>query len=198
MLKNTYYLIRHGECLLNLTNVNDSQGNPDNVLTSKGREQVESCGMNLAREDTLFEKIVSSPFVRAKESAELLSKYIKLNDIQILYTDLLKEMNHGSEQEGKVIQKIHAEITPQDLHVPHGDGESYWDVRDRMKLLINQFEELHEEKNLILLTHGTPVWMFYSAVYDLTEVQTLEFRAERKRKQGFFIKNAVPLVIEKS
>lgn len=198
MLKNTYYLIRHGECLSNLTNVNDSQGNPDNVLTPKGREQMKNCGMELAREGILFEKIVSSPFARARESAELLAQYVELSDTQILYTDLLKEMDHGSGQQGKTILSVHGEITPQDLHTPHGDGESYWDVRDRMKLLIDKLEQSYEGKSLILLTHGTPVWMFYSAVYDLTEAQTLEFRAERKREQGFFIKNAVPLVIEKS
>ena len=189
--KNTYYLIRHGECLSNLTNTNDSRGDVTNVLTEIGREQMKHCAETLKESGIVFEKIISSPFVRAVESAELLLKDVEINDRQILLTELLKEMDHGSEAQGKKIIRQENE----DLHKVHGDGESYWDVRGRMSVLISQLEQKWTDKNLILVTHVTPIWMFYSAIFDLDEEKTLAFRDKRKTDQGFFIKNGDPLVI---
>ncbi len=194
-LKNTYYLIRHGECLSNLTRTNDSHGDVSNVLTELGKEQMKNCAKSLGDTEIIFEKIISSPFVRAVESAEILLRNIQIHDTDILPTDLLKEMDHGSETQGKPIVAFDNEILPDDLHKPHGDGESYWDVRGRMFELISQLESEWEDKHLILVTHGTPIWMFYSVVHDLDEKQTLAFRDERKATNGFFIKNADPLVI---
>jgi broad specificity phosphatase PhoE len=197
-LKNTYYIIRHGECVSNLTNTNDSRGVPENVLTEKGRGQVRSCAEKLVKSGIQFDKIISSPFIRAQESSEILLREIQPHDKDILYTDLLKEMDHGSDQQGKTILSVDGEFRAEDLHKRHGDGETYWEVRERMNKLLQYTEQTYEGKNIILMTHGTPAWMFYSVANNLDEEETITFRNERKREKGFFIKNAVPLVIGKS
>lgn len=195
-LKNTYYLVRHGECDSNITNTSDHQGDPTNHLTEKGKSQVEACTQNLSSKGVIFEKIISSPFPRTIETAEILLQYLAIHDKNILHTPLLQEMNHGTHSQGEVIiSQQEKDSAYEEMHYYHGDGECYWDVRARMLRLIEQLENSYSNKTLILVTHGTPVWMFYSAAHDLNEEQTLAFKRERKITTGFFIPNAIPFII---
>ncbi len=195
-LKNTYYVVRHGECVFNVLGKGDFSGNPDNFLTEKGKLQIQSCAENLKHENVAFEKIFSSPLIRAKESADIFLNILDVTDKEITVTPLLKEMNHGSERDGQLLTKKEmTEGLEVDFHAPHGDGESFWNVRERVSTLLKELEAKYQDKNILLVTHGSPTWMFYSAAYDLNEKETLEFKNQRKVDSGYFIKNAEPLII---
>lgn len=195
-LKNKYYLIRHGEADFNLTNINDSHGDPNNHLTRKGIIEVENCAERFNKEGVVFEKIISSPFPRAKETAEIFLKYTNINNRKIYYSSLIKEMNHGSKAMGKpIIFELEKSNAHDELHTKHGDGESFWDVRERVSKLITELENKYEGKVLLIVTHGSPLWMLYSAYYQLNEEDTLLFKKKRNSGIGYFIKNADPILI---
>lgn len=196
LLKNTYYLVRHGESEFNVTDRNDSGGNPDNHLTQKGIREIEACAEKLKNDGVVFDKIISSPLPRTRESAEIFSHALNMDVSEITFAPLLWEMNHGSEAQDKPIQRNYEKKSAYEaLHVHYGDGECYWDVRERMIQLITGLEREYVNNTLLLVTHGTPVWMFYSAVHGLNEEETMQYRHQRKIEKGFFIKNADPVII---
>lgn len=65
---NKYLVMRHGEAKSNAENFLDFDGNPENHLTDKGREEVERM------KGEKFDLIFASPFLRTRETAEILAK----------------------------------------------------------------------------------------------------------------------------
>ena len=65
---NKYFIMRHGEAGHNARNVLDLEGDPNNHLTEKGREQVKQA--KLKNIDLIF----CSPFLRSRETAEIMGK----------------------------------------------------------------------------------------------------------------------------
>ncbi|MDO8590080.1 MAG: class I tRNA ligase family protein [bacterium] len=65
---NKYFVMRHGEAESNAKNVLDLVGDPDNHLTDKGKKEAEKIN------GTKFDLIFSSPFLRARETAEIIAK----------------------------------------------------------------------------------------------------------------------------
>jgi broad specificity phosphatase PhoE len=101
MSKLRIYLIRHGEKI------------PDGSrLTKRGREQVGLLGKRLKRYG--IEKIISSDLGRCKESAEIISNFIKL---PILYDKLIREVDtpvrkypEKYEEEIKIIKRLFGKL----------------------------------------------------------------------------------------
>ncbi len=188
MYRNIYYGLRHGEAQSTIQNINDSYGDPDNYLTEKGKEQIIITAHKLKDSNILFDVIISSPFPRAKETAQIVGGILNLKSNIIQLDDRLKEMNHGSEQCGKLIKP--AVVTLQsyeEMHLKHGDGESYWDVRDRVVALLKDLEKNYQNKIILLVTHGTPLWMLVSVVENFNETETIRWRNQHKNTTGFFI-----------
>lgn len=71
------YLIRHGEA--------DNQGSVDKVLTLKGKQNLERLINYLDNFDIRFDYLVSSPILRAKQTAEYFKKY--LNNTNNFFSD---------------------------------------------------------------------------------------------------------------
>lgn len=66
------FLIRHGESDLNARGV--LQGHLDSPLTEAGRQQVQALAEALRAEGQTFDRIITSPLVRARESARILGQ----------------------------------------------------------------------------------------------------------------------------
>ena len=79
---NTYFVMRHGESKNNLTDEISSAFNNDDGLTEKGKEEVKKSAELLKNKK--IDLIITSPFLRTKETAEIL-EFIdftrKLNNI---------------------------------------------------------------------------------------------------------------------
>lgn len=82
------YIIRHGETVWNA--VGKMQGNADIELNEKGRELAGELGRKL--EDVYFDRIYSSPLIRAYETACLIRGH---RNIPIIRDDRLREINFG-------------------------------------------------------------------------------------------------------
>ena len=71
------YLLRHGET--DWSKCGRLQGHTDIPLNEQGVKQIESAGDYFVRTDENIDKIISSPLIRAKKSAEIVADKIGLS-----------------------------------------------------------------------------------------------------------------------
>ena len=85
------YFVRHGETEMNARGVR--QG-PLGKLTERGREQALATAKRFPKHKGHPQIIISSPWQRARETAEIIARELKL---KIKYTDLLAERKNPTE-----------------------------------------------------------------------------------------------------
>jgi broad specificity phosphatase PhoE len=94
---NTIFLVRHGECLSNITWPMDNYTDEIDVLTEQGKSQIKNLLKYFNQFDVEF-KIISSTLTRAKESSQILNNGIPKSIM--LEPDLrIVEKNHEEQIE---------------------------------------------------------------------------------------------------
>jgi broad specificity phosphatase PhoE len=119
----TFVFLRHGESIGNAES--RWQGQSDYALTERGRAQARALAERWKSEGAKFDLIVSSPLVRAKETAEIIASVL---DAKIELDPILLERNIG-EMEGLTMEEVRKipqppYITPYDPI--GGEGEGDW------------------------------------------------------------------------
>lgn len=122
-------LLRHGESEGNLSGV--LQGQSDFPLTAAGVEQAQKLAFCWKSEETKFDLIVSSPLLRASQTAEIIADCLKA---PIEYDPDWKERNFGRLQ-GSNLNEIVKRVPSVDFFHPYepigGNGESQLDLYSR-------------------------------------------------------------------
>ena len=147
------YIVRHGETEWNRDG--KLQGWKNAPLTDLGIKQAEKLRDRLQKED--IDIAYCSPLGRTCETAEIL---LDGRDIEMFEDEGLKEINMG-EWEGKkaeiVKEKSPAEFKTfwerPDLYKPK-DGESFYEVQERVLSSLYKIIEKHQGENILLVTHG--------------------------------------------
>ncbi|MDA1334496.1 MAG: class I tRNA ligase family protein [bacterium] len=154
---NNYFLMRHGLAKSNMLDI--GVGNPkDDVwgITPKGKLQVKKAITKLKKED--IDLVISSDLLRTKETAQMIAKELH---VPILYDEDLREMQFG-DYERKNSRPIMDEwgLTAErlDMKLPGMGAESWNDIKARMNKVFKRLEELHKNKNIVLVGHGDPHW----------------------------------------
>lgn len=86
---NKYFVMRHGEAKHNVEQVLDPNGDPNNHLTEKGKQQVLETAKKLKRQR--IDLIIASPFIRTRETAAILQKELLLPDNAVMVDERLHE-----------------------------------------------------------------------------------------------------------
>jgi len=146
------YFIRHGEAMDDVKN--EYGGWADAELSEKGREQVGERAKDLTSRVAKAEIIFSSPFKRARESAEIIAQKLNLEVEEDVY---LKERNTygllcgvGEEEAAKKYPELVA---------AHESGtellgyEPYDFFLKRVRALVERLYKL-EYETIICVTHG--------------------------------------------
>lgn len=92
------YFVRHGESEFNRAGI--WTGTKDNPLTPKGNQQAKNAGKTLKKQGFSFDIIVSSPLIRAHNTAKHIANELDYNHSQILLEPKLVERHFG-ELEGR-------------------------------------------------------------------------------------------------
>ncbi len=188
--KNKYFVMRHGESDNNIQGKYDSSDYVENRLTEKGREQIETSSFGL--ENKNIDIIVSSPFVRTKETAELVAQKIGIKKESIIFDDRLKEYYLG-DLDGKVIDKInHMPVWKN--HTEDLDGvmmgvESFKSLIQRSSSFIKSIEEKYEGKNILIVTHLAPAKALKYVAELATDEKIIEEGKDHIHSPAYF-KNA--------
>lgn len=147
------YFVRHGESEANVANLR--QG-PHGSLSEVGREQAGVVAQRF--KDIPLDLIISSPYERAKETAEILNAQLQK---EMIFSDLLVERKHPGEVVDKpgdhpeVIEVL--DLIDKNYHNEHwrfSDEENFVDVKQRAIRAIRYVRGL-EKENIMILTHGT-------------------------------------------
>jgi isoleucyl-tRNA synthetase len=182
--KNKYFLLRHGESLSNIEGFLSSfPEKRENHLTLKGRNQITKVAKALKKEK--IDLIFSSDLLRTKETSEIVAGLLQK---EIIFDKRLREINFGSLNGEKI--EAYVKFTPSleekfILKFPEG-GESLNDVRKRLYEFISFVENNYQNKKILIVSHETPLWLFWSILRGYNEKEAIYF----KEKKGFyFIQN---------
>ena len=157
--QNTYYIIRHGESEANKQGLIISfpeNGTKAYGLTDLGKEQVKK---SITENKHLFNNkslIISSDFLRAKETAEIIKEELEL--AEVIFNTLLRERTFGE------LEKAHHghykkawKLDKKNPDNKKWDIESPQEVLTRVTRLIKDLEGEFKQKTIILVGHGDPL-----------------------------------------
>ncbi len=190
--QNNFFLLRHG-----LTDrgskdkelvINSYLGEYDIYeLNEEGKKQITEVVEKLKKEN--IEVIVASPFKRTQGTAKIISEAL---GIAVETDERLGELQHGLECEGKT----HAVCLPTEMQMKmdtkRGTGESWEDARARMMQVTLDLENKYEGKNILIISHGDPLWLLTGAVMNLDAETIIARKPELYLTQGTFTKISLP------
>lgn len=137
-----YYLIRHGDKI-------KIAGDPG--LSTLGKKQAQLTAKYFINKD--ISAIVSSPFARAKETAESISKKVNINYI---LDDRLKERLNWGDDLSLSFEDflLEWEKTEKNRNYRPRIGASSVQAGKRFLEIIEEFENSKRYKNIVIVSHG--------------------------------------------
>ena len=169
---NKYFLIRHGLAETNVLGVSNSW--PEKKLyhlVEKGRKQVELAANKLKKEN--IDMIISSDMLRAKETTAILADRLGVKNI--IYDERLRDLNVG-ELNGKSTSE-HDRLfknTEEKFTKSFPGGESRNDLKKRMTDFIQDIDKKYQNKNILIVGHGDPLWILEAISNNLSNKQLLK------------------------
>ena len=158
------YIVRHGETNLNVKGV--LQGHLDEPINQSGVDLAEITGREMR--DIHFDACISSPLVRAKETAEIILRETG-NDIPVETDERIKEMNFG-EKEGDKLASMGEEgmlfFTDSFHFKGFPGGENIQQVCDRTKEFMDELIARDDGKTYLISTHGVALRALLNPFYE--------------------------------
>ena len=149
------YLVRHGGAEHNVLGVGSSLPEiTERHLTERGKEQIRLVAESLR--DKHIAAIVSSPILRTRETAAIISEVI---GVPVDVDDRLHETNLGIFNE-KPIQLFFDKYPNPEMRIsPDGkDGvESFIDMRGRLERFLSDLKWHHAGESVVIVSHGDPL-----------------------------------------
>jgi len=188
-LKNEFILVRHGESLSNTEEVFSTQVETSTKypLTENGMAVVRDTAKLL--KDEKIDMIVSSDFLRTKQTAEIIGKEL---NVSVEFDERLREI-YSETFDGQPYSEGN-EKWPRTVRLntpPDQTGETYNMIRSRMLSLVKELNDKYSNKKIILVSHGAPIKMLQASFSGIgkEEIVTSEYPDKG---------NAVKLVENKS
>lgn len=175
---NKYFTLRHGEAEQNKNDIINSD--PKNVfhLTEDGKNQAKIAAQDIRSKK--IDLIITSPFTRCKETAEIVRQTIDLDEAFVVVEDRLGEFKKGKDFEGKnwnEYWKLFDNTKERFEKSPDG-GENLYDLNKRVGEFLYEIESKHVGKNILIVSHEGPI----AAMHMVAEGAGLERSVEIKEK----------------
>ena len=158
---NQYFVMRHGGTEGNSHERVSYKNESHDHLTAEGKKQVEASAKKLVGQK--IDLIITSPFVRTRETAEIVRRELGLAESALAIDDRLKEVNPG-DFDSKNWDEYHKYVYSTganwfERRIP--GGESLAEVGQRVGETLYELESKYKGKNILLVTHGGPAWLTY-------------------------------------
>jgi len=150
---NRYFVMRHGEAENNVLGIINSGDTKLYPLTKLGRDQVHAAVASLPAKK--ITRIYTSPFLRTRESAEIIADKLGLSRDKIILDDRLREFNFGQLDGRPFVDFLDYEgkkMLSYDDSVPA--GESYLEAKRRFGNFIYEIEKNFTNEIILIVTHG--------------------------------------------
>ncbi len=163
------FIMRHGEADHNVKNMVGPAVpayDKNNNLTKKGMKEAEKTAGLLKKEK--IDLIVSSPLNRARQTSEIISKIL---GARVEINENIYDFNLG-EWQGRKEKEVRARYPfERKLAETFPGGESLRDVRARMMMEIRKIVKNNRGKNVLIISHGDPMWVLNAALEGAGENQ---------------------------
>ena len=172
---NRYFVMRHGWAESNEKNTISSklENSHKYPLTEKGKEQAKVSAEKLAGQK--IDLILHSSFERTKETAFIVAEKIGLAKENIISDKRLSEMDWGV-FDGRPVEECKDLLSF--TEIAQG-GESFNDLRKRMGEFLYDVEKKYSGKNILIVSHGDPIWMLCSVAKGLNEKEATIVRENK-------------------
>jgi len=167
--KNTFFFARHGEAESNAKGICSSDVNAPYKLTEKGRKQAVEMGKKLKHKN--IDTIYTSPYLRTKETAEIIAEVLGFPKEKIVVDDRVHEFNFGDFNEKPFSDYLDYEskyLLTYDTPMPN--GESYLDSKKRFGDFTYDIDTKHTDSNILVVTHGIGAEVF-QAVHEGADME---------------------------
>lgn len=174
---NTYLLMRHGESESNAQDVVQTDITRSNPLTAKGKEEVAKAIKELQKIGVT--KIITSPFERTKETAELVRNALGLKEEALLHDERLGEIQLG-EYEGQS-NDLYQEFVAKEAtwcHCAPEGGEAWDTVRNRVGNFLYDIDSRYQDEVVLVISHNSPLRML-GAVLHGSSLEDTDFDHDR-------------------
>ncbi|MEI6058452.1 MAG: class I tRNA ligase family protein [archaeon] len=175
---NKYFVMRHGEGEQNVLGILSSKVDNPHHLTEKGKEQVSNTTDKLKGKKVT--KIISSPFVRTKETAEIIAEKLGLLKDDIVYDARIEEMNLGDfDMKDFESYRAYYSSFEEMLEKPVPNGESHNDLRKRAGEFLYEIDKKYSDENILFVTHLSLAWALCSVALGADKVKAEELWKEK-------------------
>ncbi len=173
---NKYVMMRHGQAESNLTGICSYATGDVTPLTELGRNQVKAAAEELRTKK--IDLIYISPFLRTRQSAEIVADVLGLPHVNIIEDKRLIDLNVGI-FEGKTWKEYFEFFENKNRFTePAPGGETVTDVKRRVGEALYEMDENLKDKNILILGHGITLWMLESVAQGANNKETLVIREE--------------------
>ena len=150
------YFVRHGQTDANGSSKSVSE--LDEPLNDVGIDQAKELADQL--KDVKFDKIISSPYKRSTQTAEIINEYHKLpTEIDGIWSEI---------RTGRYLDPTTwNELFDFDKNIQIENGESLDDFFNRVDMAIENLKNDHPDKTLLLVSHGGVQHVLYANVNKL-------------------------------
>ena len=168
------YFVRHGKTEYNIKKI--IQGDIDVPLSDIGREEIRKFKSNV--DDIDYNICISSPYSRARETAEILVD----DRCEIITNNLLKERHVGklectssNNYDVKKLWNINYEKDELDIETPK-------ELLTRAEQFINFIKENYKDKSILVVAHGDIITAIHYTIVGYDENTDLtKFHCEHSR-----------------
>jgi len=190
---NKYFMMRHGEAENNVLGIVNCDNSKIFHLIEKGRDTVKEESEKLKRVSNI-DLIISSPVCRAEETARVVKDVFNMPNEQFIIDTDLRELGLGTYN-----NKLHSEWRKQfktydeRFNFVSENAENLDDLRKRMGDFIYKIELKYRNKNILVVSHGDPIWMLQSVAQGFTKKITSEGVDIYPKKGKYFKLDFIPL-----
>ena len=164
------YIIRHGETELNKYGI--MQGTIDEPLNEAGKDLARMTGRAMKEAHIRFDACISSPLVRARQTARILLEETGCGDLPLVLDKRIEEVHVGA-YEG--IRLEEGPLSPEKAHVFFEDpfafegfpgGETTRDVLERTGAFLKDLAAREDDRTYLISTHGFALRALLNPLYE--------------------------------
>jgi isoleucyl-tRNA synthetase len=191
---NRIFVMRHGEAAHNIAGVADSGGLTDYHLTERGEREARAAVEALAKQGVKIDLIYSSPLTRARETAKLAAEVFGILPDAVLIDKRLTEIDFGH-LNGQPIAEYQSRF-PDSLtrfEAAPQRGENFSELKRRLGDFIFELDSRYHNRNVLLISHGSPAAMLLAAARLANREETLRILSD----EPFSLAEIRPVVINR-
>ncbi|MFA5652317.1 MAG: histidine phosphatase family protein [Candidatus Paceibacterota bacterium] len=163
-MNNKYFLLRHGKNI-HQTELKDflycwPDDTPPVSLIKEGIEDIEKAGELL--KDKHIDCVFSSDILRTKQTSQIISEKIGFDLAKVIFDEKLRDINWGiwgGKKEAEAWEVLYNNNYLKRFENAPLEGETWSECQNRMVEVFKEIENNHQDKTILIISHGDPLWL---------------------------------------